>query len=180
MLVVGGGIAGLLLATRLARAGKRVIVFESGGRRQEGETHPLNEVVHLRSVYNGAANGRFRCLGGTSTRWGGAMIPFLAADLAEGKWPINHADLMAYLPEVERLFGLRPGRYDLPDLSRRDDNRPPTHVARLAKWPAFQNRNVAALLNSELQTKDGPEVGFTRSPPDSPSPLMEGSKAWRP
>ena len=116
VLVVGGGIAGLLLATRLAGADKRVIVLESDGERQEGETNPLNEVVHLRSVYSGAANGRFRCLGGTSTRWGGAMIPFLAADVADGKWPINHADLMAFLREVERLFALPPGRYDLPDL----------------------------------------------------------------
>jgi choline dehydrogenase-like flavoprotein len=158
VLVVGAGIAGLLVATRLASAGKRVIVLESGGKRQEGETHPLNEVVHLRSVYNGAANGRFRCLGGTSTRWGGAMIPLLAADVADGKWPIDHADLMAYLPSVEDLFALPPGRYDLPDLVRRDDNSPPSHVARLAKWPAFMNRNVSTLLNAKLHSKEGPEV----------------------
>jgi choline dehydrogenase-like flavoprotein len=158
VLVVGGGIAGLLLATRLASTGKRVVVLESGGMWQEGETHPLNEVVHLRSVYDGAANGRFRCLGGTSTRWGGAMIPFLPADLANGQWPIAHADLVAYLPEVERLFALPPGRYDFPDLTRRDDNSPPSHLARLAKWPAFQRRNVAVLLNAELHAEDGPEV----------------------
>ena len=30
-LVIGGGIAGLLAATRLSRAGRRVVVAESGG-----------------------------------------------------------------------------------------------------------------------------------------------------
>src|SRR5438477_9813504 len=88
--VIGAGIAGLLLANRLAKTGKRVIVTESGGEHQHEEIHPLNEVVHLRSVYAGAAHGRFRCLGGTSTRWGGAMIPFQAADMRA--WPISHGE----------------------------------------------------------------------------------------
>jgi choline dehydrogenase-like flavoprotein len=158
VLVIGGGIAGLLVATRLARAGKRVIVFESGGAKQEGETHPLNEVAHLRSIYNGAANGRFRCLGGTSTRWGGAMIPMLPADLTGGQWPVDHADLMSYLPEVERLFTLPPGRYDDPDLSRREDGHSSTHLARLAKWPPFRLRNVAALFDADLRASNGPAV----------------------
>jgi choline dehydrogenase-like flavoprotein len=158
VLVVGGGIAGLLIATRIARAGKRVIVFESGGTKQEGETHPLNQVTHLRSIYSGATNGRFRCLGGTSTRWGGAMIPMLSADLTGGGWPINHAELMAYLPQVERLFTLSPGGYDDPDLSRWDRDGSPTHLARFAKWPPFRLRNVARLFDADLRANDGPEV----------------------
>jgi choline dehydrogenase-like flavoprotein len=155
VLVIGAGIAGLLLATRLASAGKRVVVLESGGERQEGEIHPLNQVVHLRSIYSGAANGRFRCLGGPSTRWGGAMIPFLATDLADGKWPIAHSDLMAYLPEVERLFALPASSYALRDLTRRVDGQPPSHIARLASWPAFRRRNVATLFDAKLRAETG-------------------------
>jgi choline dehydrogenase-like flavoprotein len=158
VLVVGAGIAGLILATRLASAGKRVVVLESGGERQEGETHPLNDVDHVRTVYSGAANGRFRCLGGTSTRWGGAMIPFLATDLADSKWPIAHTDLMAYLPEVERLFALPPSSYGPTELTCRADGNPPSHIARLASWPAFRRRNVATLLDPKLRAEAGPEV----------------------
>jgi choline dehydrogenase-like flavoprotein len=158
VLVVGAGIAGLIIATRLAAAGKRVVVMESGGESQEEETHPLNEVDHLRSAYSGAAHGRFRCLGGTSTRWGGAMIPYLAADLVEGKWPVAHADLMAYLPEAERLFALPHGSYELADLACRADGAPPSHIARLASWPVFQRRNVATLLDARIRAEDGPEV----------------------
>jgi choline dehydrogenase-like flavoprotein len=155
--VVGAGIAGLLIATRLARRGLHVAVTESGGEHQSGETHPLNEVEHLRSVYAGAEYGRTRCLGGTSTRWGGAMIPFLAADL-DDRWPIGHAEFARYIPELETMFGLPSGSYDGPDLTQSRDDAPATHVARLAKWPPFAKRNVATLLSSDLRRSDGPEV----------------------
>src|SRR5579863_4870131 len=78
--IVGAGIAGLLLATRLRRHGLRVTVLESGGFEQNGETHPLNRVVQTGDAYSGATRGRFRCLGGTSTRWGGALLPYLTND----------------------------------------------------------------------------------------------------
>src|SRR5215831_3852011 len=116
--VVGAGIAGLLVATRLAKHGLHVVVTESGSEQQLDDTHPLNTVVHLRSFYRGAEVGRARCLGGTSTRWGGAMIPFLAADISAQKgWPVAHAELVRYVPEIESLFGLPPGPYDEPDLA---------------------------------------------------------------
>jgi len=138
---------GLPTSVSLAReTGKKVVCLESGGYHQDGETHLLNEVVHLASDYNGAAVGRFRCLGGTSTRWGGALIPFQVADLEQDGWPISIAELEPYLPDVETLFGLEPGPYcdpsfpfDLGDI----------HVNRLAKWPAFKKRNVVDLVGRE-------------------------------
>src|SRR5689334_10290365 len=81
VLVIGAGIAGLVVATRLAECGLRVVVVESGGRAQETDTHPLNCVEQSGQLYAGAELGRFRCLGGTSTRWGGAMIPLLPEDM---------------------------------------------------------------------------------------------------
>jgi choline dehydrogenase-like flavoprotein len=161
ILVIGAGVAGLLIATRLAERGKRVVVLESGGEHQAEETHPLNEVVHLRSVYDGAENGRFRCIGGTSTRWGGAMIPFLKADLEETgdrAWPLAHAELLAYRRDVERLFGLPDGPYEAPELAVAVDGRPPNYVARLASWPSFARRNVAALLDERIRSPSGPEI----------------------
>jgi choline dehydrogenase-like flavoprotein len=146
-IIIGAGTVGLPTSVLLAReTGKRVVCLESGGHHQDGETHPLNEVVHLASNYDGAAVGRFRCLGGTSTRWGGALIPFQAADLDHGCWPISIADLEPYLRDVELLFGLEPGPYCDPsfpfDLGG-------IHVNRLAKWPAFKKRNVVDLVGTE-------------------------------
>jgi choline dehydrogenase-like flavoprotein len=159
--VIGAGTAGLLLATRLAKAGKKIIVTESGGEHQHEDTHPLNEVVHLRSTYAGAAHGRFRCLGGTSTRWGGAMIPFQAADMAqtgESAWPLSHGELTAYQAEVEALFHLVTGPYDQPKIVTRTDYMPPSHIARLAKWPSFPRRNVAKILAGDIRNINGPEI----------------------
>ena len=159
--VIGAGIAGLLLASRVAKAGKKVIVTESGGEQQAAETHPLNEVVHLRSPYGGAVHGRFRCLGGTSTRWGGAMIPFQAADLVQGpenRWPVSHDELIAYLPAAEAIFCLCPGPYDQPQIVTRMDGLAPSHLARLAKWPSFRRRNLAKLLAADIRHTNGPEI----------------------
>src|SRR4051794_11287487 len=81
VLIIGGGIAGLLLAVQLRKHNMGVIVLESGGPGNAAHPHPLNEVVHLGEIYRGALEGRARGLGGTSTLWGGALIPFLAEDM---------------------------------------------------------------------------------------------------
>ncbi|TXL72294.1 GMC family oxidoreductase [Vineibacter terrae] len=164
VLVVGGGIAGLLLATRLSRLGRHVIIAESGARSQPAETHPLNEVVQLGTVYSGATAGRFRCLGGTSSRWGGAMLPFMAEDIAQPvpgwdvRWPISLTDFTAYQHEVEALFDLPGSPYEAPQIMAARDGSESTFVPRLGKWPAFKQRNVASLLNREIAARNGPEI----------------------
>jgi choline dehydrogenase-like flavoprotein len=168
VLVVGAGIAGLLLSTRLAARGMRVVVLESGALTQEGETHPLNEVVQLGSFYSGAEHGRFRCLGGTSSRWGGAMLPYLAADMsarpgADHSWPVAHGDLLAFLPQVEALFDLPPGPYEQPELVRSRRDRRCDFIPRLAKWPSFDKRNLAALFDKDVRSANGPEIWLNAS-----------------
>src|SRR5262245_42437278 len=99
VLIVGAGTCGLLLASKLRARGLHVDVLESGGMDQSEPIHPLNHVVQLGRMYRGATVGRFRCLGGTSTRWGGALIPFLPADfearpqLGLGPWPVRYSEL---------------------------------------------------------------------------------------
>jgi choline dehydrogenase-like flavoprotein len=143
-LVVGGGTVGLFLSVWLAEAGYGVVCLESGGMHQDEDEHPLNDVVHLKSEYKGASHGRFRCIGGTSTRWGGALIPFQAADLASGGWPITIEDLTPFLARIEKEFDLASGSFELAGLSS------PTHQARLAKWPPFKKRNVFNLLQERV------------------------------
>ncbi len=164
VLVIGAGVAGLIAATRLAKAGRRVVVLESGDRHQPADTHPLNEVVQLGDRYAGAEEGRFRCLGGTSTRWGGAMLPFLPADMEPhsagwaADWPVRLDEVTGYLSEIEALFGLPHDSYDRPELFAMADGSEPEWTARLAKWPPFKLRNVATLLTAGIAAPDGPEV----------------------
>jgi choline dehydrogenase-like flavoprotein len=162
VLVIGGGIAGLLLAVRLRRHGLRVVVFESGGREQKEETHPLNRVITIADQYRGAVHGRFRCLGGTSTRWGGALIPFLAEDLSARPhiglppWPVSIDAVEPYIVAVEKLFGVKPGSYDEEfvqeiDAERFVPIRDQDFKARFAKWPRFKHRNIATLLKEQIE-----------------------------
>jgi choline dehydrogenase-like flavoprotein len=149
VLVIGAGTVGLPISVMLAaRPNLKVVCLESGGHHQDGETHPLNEVVHRANEYRGASAGRFRCYGGTSTRWGGALIPFQHADFDHGDWPLSAEELDPYVAPVEDLFGLERGPYT--------DERFPfplgrTHVNRLAKWPVFKKRNVVSLIGDEAR-----------------------------
>ena len=162
VLIIGGGIAGLLLGVRLRDHGVRVTILESGGREQKEETHPLNRAVLLADQYRGALHGRFRCLGGTSTRWGGALIPFLAEDLTARPylglpaWPVGIEAVEPYLADIEAQFGVEAGSYEegfvheigaheLVPTGDRDFR------VRFAKWPRFKNRNVATLLRNRLE-----------------------------
>lgn len=150
IVVVGAGTIGLPVAVLLARRGLKIVCLESGGQHQRDELHPLNAVEQLGSPYAGADAGRFRCLGGTSTRWGGALIPFQPADLESGDWPIGWDDLAPYLPEAEALFGLEPGPYADPAFTGEPG---PEHVHRLAKWPPFARRNTAHLFEREARAQ---------------------------
>jgi choline dehydrogenase-like flavoprotein len=164
VLVIGAGIAGLIVATRLARADIRVLVAESGGLTQKGDRHPLNIVEQLGDIYAGAEHGRFRCLGGTSTRWGGAMLPFQKADLELNtagwniEWPITLSALSAYQREIELLFNLCDGQYEAPEILFDADGKSAEFTARLAKWPTFRYRNVANVFAADIRSEKGPVV----------------------
>jgi len=145
--IIGAGTVGLPVAVALAkRLGARVVCVESGGWRQAEETHPLNRVTQTASNYKGADHGRFRCLGGTSTRWGGALIPLMESDLRDADWPVTFDELNAYLPEVEGFFGLNHDSYvseQFPVPIGKE------FIVRCAKWPPFKQRNVYNILRKE-------------------------------
>src|SRR5262245_47143344 len=105
--IIGAGIAGLLTGWRLSTKGIPVILLESGPRNATDAVHPLNVVEQLGQNYKGATRGRFRCLGGTSTRWGGQLVP-IPRNAMEPRpyiglpgWPLSPGELLGYLPEVE-------------------------------------------------------------------------------
>jgi choline dehydrogenase-like flavoprotein len=167
--IIGGGIAGLIAADRLRRFRKSVLVLESGGRRDDGGIDPLNRVLFEKSAYRGATHGRARGLGGTSTRWGGALIPFLREDMAARPflgleaWPVDFDEIASFIPDVERLFGLDDTSYEeaVLDLWRNAATFPRADrdiLPRFAKWPPFARRNVATLLRSRLETDAGTTV----------------------
>jgi choline dehydrogenase-like flavoprotein len=155
VVVIGAGLAGLILSTRLSRLGLRVAVLESGGLVQRDEEHPLNEVVSTDQIYRGAEVGRFRCLGGTSTRWGGAMLPFQASDMGPRtagsciEWPVSIEELAEAFDDLEHLFDLPAGEFELVR-NEAAGAQSPDFILRSAKWPVIRKRNVANVVRRDI------------------------------
>lgn len=167
--VIGAGMAGLFLARRLARAGRRVTVLESGRDGFDERSHALNEIVDIHGRYRRALDGRYRGLGGSSSRWGGRVVPIDEHDIRprpylglEG-WPFPHAELAAYADEVEDVFGLPHDAFGADAIRRVHlDSAFPVDDAeftgRLAKWINFRRCNLATVWRAELEAQDGIEI----------------------
>lgn len=163
VIVVGAGLAGLFLADALAARGLHVLVLESGAETQQTDTHPLNAVEQEGDRYMGAEHGRFRCLGGTSTRWGGALLPYLPEDLEphpcgwHAGWGLRPKALEDALPAAEAAFDVAPGSYEgAPDGGGADLM--PGFLPRQPKWPGFRNRSTANLFAQRIRQDQRIEI----------------------
>ncbi len=167
--ILGAGLAGLLVATRLARAGWRVIVVESGGDSFDAAIHDLNTIEDPSGLYNHALTGRFREFGGNSRYWGGRLIPLSQHDLGARPylslpgWPISLQELAKYQQDVETMFGLGTGSYEEDLLEQLDPDGllprgDPDLTCRWSKIPSFRRTNLAAQLKHELARRDNVEI----------------------
>ena len=149
--VIGGGIAGLIAASRLSASGLRVIVLESGGRKPLDRFDAFNAVEQAGETYQNDIVGRVRALGGTSNTWGGRIMPLAPHDMAPrdylglSGWPIERAELDRFVPDIERLFRLDHSGYEElpPSRLRRYDpwSGGRRHMTpRWSKWPTFRPR----------------------------------------
>lgn len=113
ILVVGGGAVGIMLALDLARAGRRVLLLEAGATDPAPGNDLFHEVASVGLPFLGIDRGRFRALGGTTTKWGGQLVPvepiaFEARPwLGEEGWPISSSDLSAAYEATLDLIGMQ-------------------------------------------------------------------------
>ncbi len=165
--ILGAGPVGLALACALARQGKGVTLVDAGGSTAQMVSHAPD--VHFdRRPYRGATIGRALGLGGTSSLWGGQLLPVRAADMLArpqvraGAWPIGYGDVEPYFKEVQQLLGVNTAGFDLasmghaaPALSSLDFNE---WSPRLSKWLAFRKRNLAVALASHFGRRSSIQV----------------------
>ena len=119
--VVGAGAVGLTLAAELERAGRRVLVLEAGGRVVEAEEQDAyRSEIAGPQPHPGAEDGRFRALGGTTTRWGGQISPLNRIDFEHRPW-IAGSGWPLQAPELEPFYRLALEHEGLRDAIADDD-----------------------------------------------------------
>ena len=79
--VVGAGAAGIYLAVELANRGLDVILLEAGNKACTDASAIGFDAQFDADLYPGATLGRFFGLGGSTSRWGGALAPHTEHDL---------------------------------------------------------------------------------------------------
>ena len=156
--VVGAGIAGLVLARKLAMRGVDVVVLEAGGRSIEDAGQGLFAAAELKGqAHLGTTEGRFRVFGGTSLRWGGQVLS-MAAD--GDRWPVSAGELKPFVVEAEGLLEVGKLPFEAAGFFAAIGQPVPAMLkelrgvdARVSKWMAFPRRNLAPSLGKELMER---------------------------
>jgi choline dehydrogenase-like flavoprotein len=156
--VIGGGVAGILLASRLGQSGRKIHLLEAGGLELEERSQRLYRTEIAGEPHSGVEEGRFRTFGGSSTRWGGQLLPFTEDVLHPDSrldmpvWPIELAELEPYYLEAQKVMGvstspfsdelLKEFRCELPFQSSRVR-------LRFSKCAPFVRRNLSMTLGKD-------------------------------
>jgi choline dehydrogenase-like flavoprotein len=78
--IVGGGAAGMYLAQRLKDSNLDIVVVEAGGKKGANARDSGFEPKFSKDYYPGAIEGRSFGLGGSTSRWGGLIVPHSNTD----------------------------------------------------------------------------------------------------
>jgi len=85
VVIIGAGAAGLTLASRLDKAGVRVLLAESGGFEHEAEVQDMY-AGEVRGLPYDLTTSRLRYFGGTTNHWAGQSDSLDAHTLAYRDW----------------------------------------------------------------------------------------------
>ena len=150
ILIIGAGTAGLYLANKLMGNGLNIVVLDQGS--LIGKRTDKSSVINTGMPYEGSYRGRSFGVGGTSTLWGGQMIPLSELDFNDRRskglreWPIKYQDLIPYYENVCKSLNLN--NYNGNSLKKikkrffpKIYNLNQDFSLRLSQWISFKKRN---------------------------------------
>jgi choline dehydrogenase-like flavoprotein len=101
-----------VLAIELSRRGRGVVLVEGGGSSFEARSQDLYAGESTGLLQTGLYNGRYRVLGGTTTRWGGQVLEIDEHVFSDrpgvqgGRWPFPKRELESAYKRASELEGL--------------------------------------------------------------------------
>jgi len=116
--IVGGGAAGISIALQMANTGVSVVLLESGDFYPKTSTQTLAQGSSVGLPYFSLDACRPRCLGGTTSLWGGWCRPLDAVDferhdwVAHSGWPFSRDHLDSAYRGAQKICGLDPLDFD--------------------------------------------------------------------
>jgi choline dehydrogenase-like flavoprotein len=119
--IVGGGPAGLAVATTLSGLGRRIVLAESGGFAPDPATQALNEGMVVGLNYR-ISESRPRYFGGAANDWAGNCRPLDPHDfparswLPHSGWPFLRSTLEPYYEKARVFCGVAKGDIEIAKL----------------------------------------------------------------
>lgn len=105
IVIVGGGISGLFLATLLEKTQKKIIIIEKGNdslnQNFEGRT------VNVGQKHHGSQNENGLAIGGNGRLWGGQFVQFERQDINKNYWGLDYKELQKHYDEIYKIFKIQ-------------------------------------------------------------------------
>lgn len=117
--ILGGGVAGIVLANELEGNDTKVIMLDSGNESYHLETQELYKAQSVPEHFPAPFYSRLRFLGGSSNHWENSTerldpIDFEKRDwINDSGWPIKYGDVLEYYPAAEQYCGVGKDGYQL-------------------------------------------------------------------
>jgi choline dehydrogenase-like flavoprotein len=112
--IIGAGAAGIYLTMQLVEQGQSVVLLEAGPTTAVDASAMGFQALFEAAHYPGACAGRFFGMGGSTSRWGGLLVPHTAHDMRNGTastkiWSTILETITSHLPQVLSNLGYKNG-----------------------------------------------------------------------
>jgi hypothetical protein len=112
--IIGAGALGLFLAECLSKSNLKIILIDAGGKSTSDSKNIGALCKFTKKEYSGATIGRFFGIGGSTSNWGGRLVPFLKSDkyyrdgdIESETWPFIIDVVQKYQHKVFHTLGLK-------------------------------------------------------------------------